>query len=378
MNSSSEQTYEAHLETAIQTLFKEALKKGVFSGTAAGFEIDDGRKKDRKIWTFGTTDQSKSARIQESTFFDLASLTKPLVTVLSLLAIMEETGLDIHTPIGNILQRKIPEHMAALQLGQLMAHCSGLPTYRPYFTEMMRIHKPSERRDWLIESILAEKFEYAPGSEHKYSDVGYILLGDLVERITGFSLDTFWSEKILSSFVLQKKLLFNPKTNLKNSCLFAATERCQWSGEMLCGVVHDENCRVMGGVAGHAGLFGTIDGVLQLCGHILSQFKGEERHPAYSNNLLRQVLTRYGDSTWAYGFDTPSKKQSSSGNYFSDLTVGHLGFTGTSFWIDLKRGISIVLLTNRVHPTRENEGIKRFRPKFHNIVMEFLLRGLKD
>ena len=226
------------------------------------------------IEKFGHLDQltkTVTTRILESTFFDLASLTKPLVTVLSLLAIMEYSGLDIHTPIGKYLNRKIPKQIEALKIGQLMAHCSGLPAYRPYFIEMLKMKKLSVRKEWLIESILAEKFDYIPGSEHKYSDLGYILLGQVVESITGCPLDTFWSQKILKPLFLQDKLLFNPKMTLKDSSLFAATERCPWSGEMLCGVVHDENCRVIGGVAGHAGLFGTIEGVLQLCGHILRQ-----------------------------------------------------------------------------------------------------------
>ena len=143
---------------------------------------------------------------------------------------------------------------------------------------------------------------------------------------------------------------------------------------MLSGVVHDENCRAVGGVAGHAGLFGTVEGVLELCNHLVRQLRGEETHPAYSNEKLRQLLTRHGESTWMYGFDTPSIKGSSSGMYFSDQSAGHLGFTGTSFWIDLARGISVVLLTNRVHPTRENYGIRKFRPLFHDIVMKALLK----
>lgn len=124
---------------------------------------------------------------------------------------------------------------------------------------------------------------------------------------------------------------------------------------MLCGEVHDENCRSMGGVAGHAGLFGTVEGVLSICSHLLRQWRGDEEHPNYSSNLLRDIFAYRSDSAWRYGFDTPSKINSSSGQLFSSLSVGHLGFTGTSFWIDLERGVAVVLLTNRVHPSRANE-----------------------
>ena len=129
----------------------------------------------------------------------------------------------------------------------------------------------------------------------------------------------------------------------------------------------------MGGVAGHAGLFGTVDGVLIFCRHLLRQWRGEEQHPNYSSVLVRRIFADNPGSSWRYGFDTPSKVNSSSGRFFSPRSVGHLGFTGTSFWIDLDRGIAVVLLTNRVHPQRSNEKIKDFRPRIHDALMESLL-----
>jgi CubicO group peptidase (beta-lactamase class C family) len=127
----------------------------------------------------------------------------------------------------------------------------------------------------------------------------------------------------------------------------------------------------MGEVAGHAGLFGTVKGVLSITEHILGQWQGIKKHPNIENNDLKKALERkYAERTWTCGFDTPSKKGSTSGSYFSPESVGHLGYTGTSFWIDPIEDIVVVLLTNRVHPTRENKKIREFRPLFHDTVME--------
>ncbi len=361
------------LDASIHRLFEKALYTGVFSGASAGFISHKEGKKEEKSWAFGTTDQSKEKKITLETFFDLASLTKPLVTVLSLLSLMEEKKFDMHTPLKRLTGRTIPSPIADIQLGQLMDHSSGLIAYRPFYKELITFKGHQERRKRIWDLIISEKLQYPTGFHHVYSDLGYILLGVLIEEISEMSLEVFWSERIIKPLNLQQKLKFYEKKSRKDRGSFAATERCPWSGKMLCGRVHDENCRAMGGVAGHAGLFGTVEGVLQLCDHLMLQFKGEEVHPAYANDKLRSILTRKRGATWTYGFDTPSKQGSSSGSYFSEQSVGHLGFTGTSFWMDLAEGISVVLLTNRVHPSRKNELIKTFRPVFHDTIMRFLL-----
>jgi CubicO group peptidase (beta-lactamase class C family) len=158
----------------------------------------------------------------------------------------------------------------------------------------------------------------------------------------------------------------------------AATESCRWRGRTLQGEVHDEHGWLMGGVAGHAGLFGTLHGVLALGEWILDLWQGRTEHSTIPVALLRTALERQlANGTWCLGFDTPTVGSSSSGRYFSPCSVGHLGFSGTSFWIDPKRDVVVVLLTNRVHPSRENTRIRRFRPFFHDQVMACLLAGLE-
>lgn len=368
-----------HLNASLNDLFQEALQHGVFPGAAAGFLLDDGQRKEIGTWFFGCTDKSQVQAVQTLTIYDLASLTKPLVTSLSLLALLEDNHIDLDTRLNKLIQGKVPCDKEKITLGDLLSHRSGLPGYRPYFTELLTIDDFKARKERIVELILAEKLAYKTGTGNIYSDLGFILLGEIIEKISGRPLDIFWTEKVLQPLVLQEELMFRPVVKNISRELLAATEACPWSGEMLRGVVHDENCRALGGVAGHAGLFGTLEGVLALCGHLVRQWRGEKRHPAYSTVNLRKFLRRRQHSNWCYGgFDTPSEHGSSSGRFFSESTIGHLGFTGTSFWIDLARGIAVVLLSNRVHPSRENEKIKRFRPLFHDTIMKQVLEEEKD
>jgi len=228
----------------------------------------------------------------------------------------------------------------------------------------------------MVDYILYEPLAYEPGSQELYSDLGFILLGHAIEVLSGESLDVFWQNNVVLPLSLDDTLLFSPHRKQIRDSLVAPTEVCPWTKKMLCGEVHDENCRSLGGVAGHAGLFGTIEGVLSICSHLLRQWRGDAVHPYYSSDLLRYIFEYRPDSAWRYGFDTPSKVNSSSGQFFSSRSVGHLGFTGTSFWIDLEKGVGVVLLTNRVHPNRANEKIRKFRPLFHNTLMQLLIEDI--
>ncbi len=220
----------------------------------------------------------------------------------------------------------------------------------------------------MIDAIFKENLIAAPGEKSCYSDIGFILLGFIVEKITGVSLAEAAKDLLYGPLGLSDDL-FYPSLQEKKNVDYVSTEKCPWTGNMLSGKVHDENCRAIGGVAGHAGLFGTLHGVLSMCEQFLDQWKGRGEHPAYSNKQLQRILEPVGNSGWTMGFDLVSESGSSSGNFFTKESVGHLGFTGTSFWIDPVKECIIVLLTNRVHPTRENWKIKEFRPVFHDLLM---------
>lgn len=362
------------MSVEIQFLLDKAVKERVTCGAALAIAAQNAKAPQQTTYFSGYCEQLyKDSLVDEQTVFDLASLTKPLVTVLSVASLVERGLFDLNSTVSELFREydMLPE-TARVSLKHLLAHCSGLPAYRPYYVHMLKVAK-EQRAEWLVRTILTEPHQYQTGKEHVYSDLGYILLGKIVEIWSGKSLDVYFKKKIAEPLGLQGKLYFTADGNVNTDGSFAYTEVCPWSHTWLNGSVNDDNCRVLGGVAGHAGLFGTLDGVSRLCSLLREIWSGRISSEILSRKLLRKLMTRVEGSTWCYGFDSPSAAGSSSGKYFSAESVGHLGFTGTSFWIDLARGISIVLLTNRVHPSRSNDRIRAFRPLIHDTVMEKLL-----
>jgi serine-type D-Ala-D-Ala carboxypeptidase len=355
------------LEKPLEKLFKKCVSERVFPGASLGISYIKDGECEKKIFCYGKKDDSEIL-VNKKTFYDCASLTKPLVTVLSLLVLIEEKKIFWDEKLESLLSCVVPKDKKELQLFHLMSHSSGLPAHRPYYTHLNAI-SPELRKKEIIKLILQEKLLHLPGEKNIYSDLGYILLGIIIEEKSGNNLDEFWQKKIINPLNLQKKLLF-PKTHEINKNIFASTGYCSTIDEKLYGVVHDENCRILGGVTGHAGLFGTAEGVLLLCENILMGYCNLFRHPSFSNETLRNVLEKKKNSSWTPGFDTPSETCSSSGRYFTKESVGHLGFTGTSFWIDLQQRIIIVLLSNRVFGGVENEQIRKIRPIVHDLIMK--------
>lgn len=359
------------LSKDLEAIVSEAIKNDVFSACSVG---GLGFVNDKVYhWTrhYGYTDRNeRGARVTGRTVYDLASLTKPLVTTLALMALVEQEKVRLEDEMGSFFSG-MSEKAARIRLGMLLSHSSGLPAHRPYHLSLSACH-PNERKKAIIQLIGQENIVFPPGSGTLYSDLGFILLGLLVEELSGRSLADFWRDEIAYPMGLQEELFFPGPEGL-GSDLCAVTGVCSWSKRRLCGLVHDDNCRMLGGVAGHAGLFGTAAGVLSLAGHLLLQYRGKNIHPAYTGSTLKKFLTRRQASNWTYGFDTPSSEASSSGKFFSPGTVGHLGFTGTSFWLDLDQGVGIVLLTNRVLMGDDSTAIRIFRPLLHNTIMEHLL-----
>jgi CubicO group peptidase (beta-lactamase class C family) len=196
----------------------------------------------------------------------------------------------------------------------------------------------------------------------------------VVETVSGLRLDHFVMENIYRPLNLNA-LFFVPVDKTPPKAKFAATERCPWRGIVLEGVVHDDNAYSVGGVDGHAGLFGTAGDVFYLLSELLACYRGDSAANLFDSELTRRFLRRDQHSGRALGFDTPSSANPSCGRFFSEKTVGHLGFTGTSFWMDLDRNMIVILFTNRVHPSRDNNRIKTFRPKLHDAVMKNFILG---
>ena len=352
----------------INDLFVTALNNNVFPCAAFAFSKRSEGAYDRVMHYHGYVESVADKReLKEDHFFDLASLTKPLATVPLLLALFEKKVLHPETRLSNIFSN-CPADKREITIRQLMSHSAGLVAHRKYFIELKDVSEKN-RKEILLRRIFEEKLYAKPGKKQCYSDLGFILLGFIIEKVTGRELD-YLSEKIIYAPLKLQKELFFPSSSKKHTHAYVSTGKCLWSNKKLYGVVHDDNCRVIGGVAGHAGLFGTLQGVVKLCEQLLDQWRDRAQHPAYSNKLLQEIFNRVGGSAWTMGFDMVAEQGSSAGNFFSSESVGHLGFTGTSFWIDPEKDCIVVLLTNRVYYGRENWKIKEFRPIFHDLVME--------
>ncbi len=341
----------------------------------------------------GVTHVPWSARVSPSTVYDLASLTKPLATALSVMALVERGKLHLDDTLGSFLS-EVPLDKIQISIRHLLGHTSGLPAYRPFYKELIHL-APDSRLLEMKKLLLAESLVSPPGTQAGYSDLGFMLLGWVIEGLTGKSLADVAQELVFGP--LHVKGLYFPlisttaigqisskppfikgeKEDLRDGCckgLVAPTEVCPFRKRVVCGEVHDLNAWVIGGVSGHAGLFGTAGSVAKLLLRLLDIYKGRGNVPDFPKGLLQEFWRIQGSdtgNTWALGFDTPSPTGSSAGSSFSPRSVGHLGFTGTSFWMDLEHEILVVLLANRTFPKADRESqakMRQFRPLLHDLV----------
>ena len=306
------------------------------------------------------------------TVFDLASLTKPLATALAVMILQQQGRLGLEQNLGELLPACSQGPKAGITVMQLLVHAAGLADYKPYYKEIGR-QPPKTGKQGLRDLLAAEPLLYLPGTRVLYSDLGFMILEWLVEQAAGKRLDRFVSEMIYTPLGLRNLFFVDLNAPAKPDVVFAATEQCPWRERLLEGQVHDENAYAAGGIQGHAGLFGTAADVHALLGALVDAYGGKGPQGIFETQRVRLYFKRSADRDRTPGFDTPSAHHSSAGRWFSANSVGHLGFTGTSFWMDLDRRIIVILLTNRIHPTRDNQKIKAFRPQLHDAVMKFLL-----
>jgi len=375
--------------TPISKQMKQGVSSSVFSG---GVLLITYQNKIVFQKAFGhAMIQPKYQTTDLHTFFDLASLTKPLVTATAI-ALLHQQKL---VRLDDALVKFLPEFSGGLKnqvtLFHLLNHCSGLPAWQPYYEEI-RVREKQE--PGFLGSASAKKavFKLAhgehllskPGEKSTYSDIGFILLGEVVEKISGMSLDTFFTHHITSPLKASESFFPGLRENSLDTA-FAATEASGWRNGPVAGTVHDDNAYVMGGISGHAGLFATASGVNQLVRAWIDALDDKGLlHPDIAEHFVsRQSSTQNPAGTsWGLGWDTPSVARhtgspgvSSSGHYFSSESFGHLGFTGTSIWVDRTHKLVVVFLSNRVHPGRNNEAIRTFRPKLHDIIFETFIHG---
>ncbi len=350
----------------IRRLIQDALINQVFPGGVL-IASKQGEVLVREV--FGKTDFDNDVLVSADTIYDLASLTKPLATTLAIMHLMGPSNLQLGQTLGDLLPMCSGTDKAGVTVAHLLAHSSGLPDYRPYWKELSG-KTVLERDADLKARLVREPLEHPIGSRTVYSDLGFMFLRWVVEQVSGMKMNRLVETKIYAPLGI--KDMFFPEARGTAADRFAATEMCPWRKRLIRGVVHDENAYAIGGVDGHAGLFGTASVVHDLLIEILSAYSDRSYGGVLRQDLVQIFLNYDRGGGRTLGFDRPTQPGSSSGRHFSENSVGHLGFTGTSFWMDLEKKVIVVLLTNRIHPTRENDKIRIFRPLIHDAVMQFL------
>ena len=320
---------------------------------------------DTVFWegAFGKLGNVLERHASPQTIFDLASLTKVIVTTTLAMRAIDIGRLSLSDKLSSYLPHWKGIERELVTIEDLLSHSSGLTAYLPFF----RDHRTREEFEFSISSL---PLEYVPRTRSLYSDLGFILLGFILKDVDREHCSLDRQFQMLVQGHDWAELCFCPPLVFRDRT--AATEFDSWRGRIAHGEVHDENAWALGGVAGHAGLFGTARGVGNFAQQILRSFRGDERLVSQSTlgHFARRTSTP--KSSRALGWDT-MLPTSSCGRRMSSVSIGHTGFTGTSLWIDPVADIYAVLLTNRVNPSRQNDSILEIRPRFHDAIMEAAL-----
>jgi len=306
------------------------------------------------------------------TIFDVSSLTKPIITTTLAMLAVQKKLFKLNDSVTDYIPSA--KRLSGVTIEHLLGHTSGLPSWMPYFREIpVGIVGTEEGREEIIRRASHEKLVYSTDSRTEYSDVGFIVLTALIEMVFKKPLDQLAAEYILKPLHMTESFYRPVQEKKKSKFSFAPTEKCPWRKKVIQGVVDDQNAYAMGGVAGHAGLFSTVRDVHRFVRAVMLSFAGN------GTLIDKEIVHRFLDfdsasiaprhpNTFLLGWDRPQCRDSQAGSRFSNRTIGHLGFTGCSIWIDTTRPLWVILLSNRIHPSAENEMIKAFRPILHNTI----------
>ena len=351
-----------HHEVAFASAFdilQRAVEQQVFPAASVAVTLQD---RLIALRTFGHfTYESKSPAVMPATLFDLASVTKVVATTSMAMVLYERGVLDLDTEVAGVVPEFVSDaakdsrrHEVTFRM--LLAHSSGLPAYAQLFLK-------AQTRQELLQAVFTMPLGASPGSRAEYSDIGFILLGVALERLADESLDRFCQREIFAPLGMSSTT-FNPPEEIRAQIPPAANDQ-SFRHRIIQGEVQDENASILGGVAGHAGVFSTAADLAQFARSMLSA-AGLWRRETIT--LFTRCESAPAGTSRALGWDTPSAP-SQSGRYFGSTSFGHLGYTGTSLWIDPERQVSVTLLTNRTWPDCANHAIKQVRPRVHDAII---------
>ena len=347
----------AHIDAVVEDFVdQKAFPGGVL---AVGYQ---GRLAYLKAFGHQTYDDGSPA-VEVDTIYDLASLTKVVATTIMAMILVDEGLLDLDKPVQDFLPLFQGPGKEQVTVRHLLTHSSGLEAYGDLYNEL-------SGKEQYLARIQEMGLEYEPGSKSVYSDYGMILLGEILERVSGQLMDVFLEQRVYGPLGMVDTG-FLPGEDLRRR--IAPTEDDPWRGYVAHGEVHDENAHALGGVAPHAGVFSTAPDLARFLQMILNGGVFEHRR-IVSREIVEEWTRKAGiaESDRAIGWDTKSAEKSSAGSLFSPNSFGHLGYTGTSMWVDPERELFVILLTNRVHPTRENNLIRQVRPAVADAVVQAL------
>jgi beta-N-acetylhexosaminidase len=330
------------------------LDSAVAAGAAPGAVLGISEAGARFVYGTGQLGADQPARPNGETIYDLASLTKVVGLVPAAMMAVDERLLDLDAPVERYVPAFAGNDKGRVTVRMLLAHVGGLPAWRPLFRE-------AQSRQEVFALADSTPLEGVPGTEVTYSDLGVIVLTQVLETIYHERLDSVLARRLFGPLGMTSSG-YRPGPERENR--IAPTELDPWRGRVLRGEVHDENAAMMDGVSGHAGLFSTASDLLTYAEWLLGQWRGSQGHsseghgtvPTVSRSIVREFTSRQHllpGSSRALGWDT-SSEESSAGHLLSPDSFGHTGFTGTSLWLDPDRRVAIVLLSNRVNPTRNN------------------------
>lgn len=347
----------------IDQIMQSAVKDSVFPGAALLFGKGQEVIYNKAFGNF--TYDKNSTKVSTNSIFDLASVSKVVGTTSAAMILAGNNNLNLDDKVIKYLPEFNNNAKDKITIRNLLLHNSGLPAFKKYYD----IYSTA---DEVINDIMNLSLDNPPGEKYIYSDLGMIVLQKVIEKITSKTLDVFLSENL---FILldMKSTMYNPPQELKNKCVPTELDNFLRM-RLLQGEVHDERAFMLNGVAGHAGLFSTAEDLSKFVMMLLNNGIYRE-HKIIDSRIIDEWTSKQSNqSDRGLGWDTKSPENSSSGNYFSLNSFGHTGYTGTSIWVDKETKLFVILLSNRVHPTRNNTKIIEFRPIIHDAIYNLVIR----
>jgi beta-N-acetylhexosaminidase len=346
------------LFSEVDQIMESAVSDSVFPGAVLLFGMDNHILYNKAFGNF--TYDKNSSKTSTNSIFDLASVSKVVATTSAAMILVEQKKLNLDDHVVKYLPEFNNNGKDQITIRNLLVHNSGLESFKKYYDDF-------SSADHVINDIMTSKLNSPPGEKFVYSDLGMITLQKVIEKTSEQPLDDFLKDNLFDRLGMNKTM-YNPSKELKNRCVPTELDN-YWRNRLLQGEVHDERAHMLNGVAGHAGLFSTSNDLSKFVMMLMNDGEFNDQQ-IIDPIIIEEWTTKQSEqSDRALGWDTKSMEgYSSAGTKFSKRSFGHTGYTGTSIWVDKETKLFVILLSNRVHPTRANRKITQLRPKLHDTI----------